>query len=122
MSFVKQEGPFFKPPRVFSKRGVNGFPIGPRTRRRQAENRKLNRLNIRHCEIQIPNICVRNRMLTWAHSRKSRFLITSRDWQEAAKCCLPCHQYIEALPHKEMKRIVTEAIKRRKPVDAIHGG
>ena len=105
---------FFKESRTFSKRFPNGMPIGPRTIRRHAENKKLNKLGIRFCEIKIPGICAGNRMLTWAHATKSRFLITSEDWQRAAKCCLPCHQYIEALPHKEMGRVVNQAIAKRR--------
>lgn len=105
---------FFKPPRVFGRRSVNGFPIGPRTERRAKENRQLAKLKITSCEIQVAGVCVRDRMLTWAHSRKSRFLLTSKDWQEAARCCLPCHQHIEALPHKEMHKLVVSAIKKRR--------
>jgi hypothetical protein len=109
--------PFFKPKREFPKRSPGGFPVGPRTERRQKENRELNKLPLfvkNHCEIRIPGVCVKTIMLTWAHSKKSRFLVTSKDWQEAARCCLPCHDHIETLPHTEMKRLVTEAIKRRK--------
>ena len=105
---------FFKAPREFAKRGANGFPIGKRTKQRQAENAKLNKLEIRSCEVRLPHRCVGSVMLTWAHSKKSRFLVTSKDWQEAARCCLPCHDFIESLPHSEMKRIVQEAIARRK--------
>lgn len=116
-SMVKrqQEGAFFKPPREVKRRSANGFPIGKRTEKREAENRKLNRLKISECEIRIPGICVRHIMLTWAHSKKSRFLVLDRDWREAARCCLPCHDHIEALPHREMHRLVTAAIARRKP-------
>lgn len=106
---------FFKPARQFPKRGPNGFPIGPRTERRASENRELNKLQIRHCEIQISHNCARTSMLSWAHSQKSRFLVTKADWQEAARCCIPCHQEIEAMSHAEMKRLICEAIKRRKP-------
>lgn len=103
----------FKAPRTFPKRGINGFPIGPRTERRAKENAKLRKLKISRCEVRIKGICADRVMLTWAHSRKSRFLVTDKDWQEAARCCLPCHQHIEALSHNEMRRLVVEAIMRR---------
>lgn len=108
-------GAFFKEQRIFPKRGPNGFPIGPRTKRRAEENAKLrsNPQIPRHCEIQIKGVCVNAIMLTWAHSKKSRFITTDKDWQEAARCCLPCHQYIEALSHKLMKKLVVAAIRKR---------
>ncbi len=105
--------PFFKTPTPPKRRGPNGFPIGPRTERRQKENAKLNKLGIKHCEIGIQGICAK-RGASWAHSKKSRFLTTSADWQDAARSCIPCHDKIEAMSHAEMKRVVCEAIKRRK--------
>jgi hypothetical protein len=115
MSIVKpQREAFFKPPREFKKRGVGGFPIGPRTERRAKENRELGKLKITRCEIRIKGICVDRIMLTWCHSLKSRFILDSKHWQEAARGCLPCHAYIEKLPHKEMAAIIRAAIKRRK--------
>lgn len=110
---AKPAGPFFKEPRIFPKRGPNNFPIGARAERRAKENRELGKLDIRRCEIRIPGVCVDRIMLTWMHSKKSRFLLTSKDWQEAARACQPCHQYGEDKGHKFMKRLVTEAIKRR---------
>lgn len=111
------EGAFFKEPREFKKRDAKNFPIGPRTIKRQEQNRILNeRLPEikKYCEIQIAGVCVHNIMLTWCHSKKSRFITTDEDWQEAARGCLPCHQYIEPLSHAEMKEIVLAAIARRK--------
>jgi hypothetical protein len=108
---------FFKEPRTFDKRFPNGMPIGPRTLRRQKENRQLNKLpdSVKKvCELKIPRVCIGNRMLTWAHSRKSRFLVSIKDWQTAVRSCLACHQHIEALPHKEMRRIVETAIAARR--------
>lgn len=107
------EKAFFKAPRQFPKRGVNGFPIGPRTERRAKENAKLRKLQISHCEIRIPGICQGRYFLTWAHSKKSRYLVTEKDWQEAARACVACHDHIEAKSHKEMRRIIVEAIMRR---------
>ncbi len=110
------KGSFFKPQRLFPKRGGNLFPIGPRTKRRLAENAELNKLRLDRCEIRIPGVCVDRLFLTWAHSKKSRFILTSKDWREAARACQPCHRRIEALGHRGMHAAVTEAIKRRKSV------
>lgn len=114
----REEGAFFKPPRNFCKRGPGNFPIGKQAKRRAAENRQLNKLPAsvkNHCEVRIEGVCVKTIMLTWAHSQKTRFLTTSKDWQEAARCCLPCHDHIEALSHAQMKAIIVAAIQRRKP-------
>lgn len=108
---------FFKPERTFAKRGANGFPIGKRTDKRAEMNRELNKLpdSVKKvCELRIKNACIGNRLLTWAHSQKSRFLTTDKDWKEAARSCLSCHRAIESMSHSEMKRLVTEAIKGRK--------
>jgi hypothetical protein len=113
----KSGEPFFKEPRKFPARDVKGFPIGPRTKERQKQNAVLNKLPPhikKHCEIKIPGVCVKTIMLTWAHSKRSRFILTDKDWQEAARACQPCHQYIDDRGHAFMHRAVTEAISKRK--------
>ena len=119
MSIVKppETGAFFKPPREFPEAhpqaaSLSGLGNGSGATR---ENRHLAKQKINRCEIRIEGICVDAIMLTWAHSQKTRFLTTSKDWQEAARCCLPCHQHIEALPHHKMCAIILAAIHRRKP-------
>lgn len=59
--------------------------------------------------------CWKTSHLTWAHSKKSRFLVTEKDWQEAARACIYCHSLIEEKKHPEMERIIKAAIARRKP-------
>ncbi len=106
---------FFKAPREFVPRFPNGMPIGKRTVERQKQNRILNeRLPDikKSCELRLPG-CLGNKFLSWAHSKKSRFITTDKDWQEAARSCLCCHQKIEAMSHAEMKRLVVAAIKKR---------
>lgn len=105
--------PFFKKPRVFPKRFPNGFPIGERTKARQAGNRDMNKQGIDFCEIRRP-ICQGRYYLGWAHPTKSRFITTGKDWRTAAKCCAACHDVIESWPHSKMKQIVLEAIAKRK--------
>jgi hypothetical protein len=119
-SQIKQPStePFFKLPREFKKRGPNGFPIGPRTRERQKQNAKLNKLpdSVKKvCEIRIEGVCAGNRMLTWSHALKSRFLVTDLLWQRAARSCLPCHMYCEEkMSKKQRADTIDAAIKRRK--------
>ena len=88
--------------------------VGKRGLKRQAMNRRLDKLRIHECEIRIPGHCVRSIMLTWAHSQKSRFIQSDEEWMEAARACIPCHTFIECLSHEEMKRIVQNAISQRK--------
>jgi len=115
----KSDEAFFKPARTFPARSGNGkgFPVGARTKRRQAENRDLNKLprEVTHrCELKIRGVCIGDRLLQWCHALKSRFLVTTKaDWQRAARGCAACHQHIEALPHKEMAVLIDEAIKNR---------
>ena len=116
----RTEGAFFKPKREFPARSGNGkgMPIGPRTKARAKGNRDLNKLprEVTHrCELRIKGVCIGDRMLQWAHAQKSRFLLTDKDWQEAARSCAACHQTVEAISHREMKRLICEAISRRKP-------
>lgn len=86
--------------------------VGKRGKKRQEMNAQLNKLGINHCEIGRP-CCVGRIMLTWAHARKSRFLVTDTDWLQAARACIPCHNEIEAMSHAVMFEIVTSAIARR---------
>lgn len=110
----QSDEPFWKEKRAFPSRFPNGMPIGPRTEKRAKENRKLAKLKISYCELQISSNCTGSHYLTWAHATKSRFLVTDEDWQRAARACLACHDVIEGYPHDVMKDAVNAAIARRK--------
>ena len=115
MSIIKPRPmpPFPKPPREDKQRFPNGFPVGKRTQKRQAVNHKLNRaLQIKECELKLPG-CWRIVKLTWAHSKKSRFLVTLKDWLTAARACIHCHDIVEAMPHEEMEKVINAAIAKR---------
>lgn len=116
-SMIKRQSdaPFFKEQRTFPARFPNGLPIGPRTEKRAKENRKLGKLKITYCELQLSPNCTGGHYLSWMHFAKSRFLLTDKDWQTACRACIPCHQVGESMSHKDMKRIVLDAIGRRKP-------
>lgn len=91
--------------------------IGKRTRKRMAMNARLKKMAVEKgictCEVKLEG-CLKNWALTWAHSKKSRFLVTDEDWMEAALCCVSCHNKIEAMSHEEMFKKVTNAIANRK--------
>lgn len=114
----QSEDAFFREPRQFGKRSPTGWPIGPRTERRAKENRQLNKLPDsvkRVCEVRIEGVCVGNKYLTWSHALKSRFLVTSADWQRAARSCQPCHLHCEEkMSHKERSALIDAVIERRK--------
>lgn len=69
-------------------------------------------LGITSCELKEEG-CLRTWALSWAHSKKSRFIVTDEDWMEAVLACPHCHAKIEAMSHDEMYAKVTEAIARR---------
>jgi hypothetical protein len=89
---------------------------GKRTLKRRAMNERLKRrsieLGIDSCEIKLEG-CLRKWALSWAHSKKSRFIVSDSDWMEAVLACPSCHAEIEGMSHEEMKRIVTETISKR---------
>lgn len=90
---------------------------GPRTKKRRAMNLRLKKLllslGITACEIKLPG-CLRNFALSFAHSKKSRFLITEEDWMEAALACAACHDKLDnRMSHEEMNSLVKAAIANR---------
>lgn len=116
---IKQSyAPMWKPKREFPKRFPSGFPHGPRTIKRQEQNKILNvRLPEikKRCELNVSPHCTKVFSLSLAHSKKSRFITTDKDWQEAARSCLACHDVADSMSHAEMKRLILEAIAKRKP-------
>ena len=91
--------------------------IGKRTLKRRAMNARLKKRHIENgypqeCEVRLPK-CQRTWALSWAHSKKSRFLITDEDWMTAVLSCQQCHNTIEAYSHEAMAKIVLDIIARR---------
>lgn len=90
---------------------------GKRTLKRRAMNARLkkevgDRLGIKSCEIKLDG-CLMDFAMSWAHSRKSRFLVTDEDWMHAALACCYCHDKIEAMSHEAMFKKVSDAIDKR---------
>lgn len=117
----RDDAPFFKKKREFPARSGNGkgFPIGPRTKERQAANKDLNKLprEITHrCELRVEGVCIGDRMLQWCHPTKSRFIVTKAQWREAARGCAACHDYYDHHgSHAKMAKAIRDAIAKRKP-------
>lgn len=51
--------------------------------------------------------------LSFAHSKKRRFIQTDEDWYEVALLCQKCHETVEFAGHEEMYRAIREIIERR---------
>lgn len=51
--------------------------------------------------------------LSFAHSKKRRFIQTDEDWEEVALLCQPCHQKIEFSGHENMYEAVRRIIENR---------
>lgn len=64
------------------------------------------------CELKLRG-CLVTWSLTWAHSKKSRFLITDDDWMTAALACVHCHDKVEEMSHEKMEAVILTAIVRR---------
>lgn len=91
--------------------------IGKRTLKRRAMNLRLKKMFLdrglaQSCELNEDG-CMRTFALSWAHSKKSRFILSNEDWMEAALACPHCHDKIEAMSHDAMYEKVMGAISRR---------
>lgn len=51
--------------------------------------------------------------LSFAHSKKRRFIYTDDDWEEVALLCQTCHDRIEHSGHDNMYNSVMEVIRNR---------
>ncbi len=86
--------------------------LGKKSKANKKNNAELKqiftKLGIDFCEI-----CGCRFGLTWAHSRKRRFITTDEMMKHVALLCLPHHQEIERLPSLAMFQKVTEIIEKR---------
>ncbi len=90
---------------------------GKRSLKRLAMNARLKKRHAEHgwpqtCELRLAG-CLKTWALSWAHSRKSRHLITEEDWMHACLSCAACHEKVEAVTHSEMFMLVSDAIRAR---------
>ena len=69
---------------------------------------------ITSCELRISPDCKRDSWLSFAHSRKRRFITTEEQLREVGLACIPCHVELdERMSHEEMEEAVLKAIHRR---------
>lgn len=99
------------------------FKKGPKVKQWDADRAKLKvaffRAGITRCELGYTG-CMGNAFLTFAHSKKRRFVITKDDREEVALACQNCHNVIEHKSHVVMQGIVTLIILGRDtPVASI---
>lgn len=51
--------------------------------------------------------------LSFAHSKKRRFILDQSELEEVALLCIKCHSEIEVLPHSEMYSAISNIINKR---------
>ena len=69
---------------------------------------KFESMGVTRCEL-----CYGTFGLSFAHSKKRRFIQTEEDWREVALLCQPCHEKIEFSGHEEMYNAITKIIGGR---------
>jgi len=70
--------------------------------------KKFESMGVTRCEV-----CYGTFALSFAHSKKRRFLQTEEDWREVALLCQPCHEKIEFSGHEEMYNAIIKIIGDR---------
>lgn len=70
--------------------------------------RIFEQMNITFCEI-----CGTRDFLSFAHSRKRRFITDDAGMKEVALLCIADHEILERLPHELMFERITEIINKR---------
>ena len=73
---------------------------------------KFLEMGVTSCELHWPHHCWHTEGLSWAHSKKRRF-IQGDEIYEVALLCPIAHDLAENLPHKEMYKLICEIIQRR---------
>jgi hypothetical protein len=69
---------------------------------------------VTQCELQWKD-CFKNNFLSFAHSKKRRYITSQEELEEVLLCCLNCHRILEYSP--KMYETVREVIaKRKEPV------
>ena len=64
------------------------------------------------CEVNHSG-CWRDNALSFSHGDKRRFLTDDELRNLVVVACIPCHQWLEALPRTELRAITNRIIRRR---------
>ena len=90
--------------------------IGPKTaawmEAREHLKHRFEEMQVTTCELHWPHHCWRNNGLSFAHSKKRRF-IEGDEIYEVALLCPIAHDMVERLSHREMYNVIREIIKNR---------
>lgn len=88
---------------------------GKRTKKRIAANKilkeRFTEWGIFYCELRYEGCWGQGQ--GFAHSKKSRFLITDQDFLEVALACNSCHNILEYSGHQNMYEVIVDTIKKR---------
>lgn len=66
------------------------------------------------CELGLEGTCWIDNALSFAHSKRRRFIADEDDLREVALVCTPCHDVLDALPHEDTLAVVRDIIAKRK--------
>src|SRR5690242_19042046 len=94
---------FPKPPKREKKRkplNKRGVKTDAWERTRDELKIRFERAGITQCELQYPG-CFRNNFLSFAHSKKRRYITSQEDLEIVALLCQKCHHTVEYRPDME---------------------
>jgi hypothetical protein len=99
--------------RAKKKKGLRrrGDKVDSWERTREILKERFATAGVTTCELQWRN-CFKNNFLSFAHSKKRRYITNQEELEDCALLCQSCHQKIEFRP--DMYEIVRSVIARRK--------
>lgn len=92
----------------------NGRKVNDWIRVRRQLKAEFEARGITRCEFNLSPDCKRDNWLSFAHSKKRRFITTDAELRECALACTPCHNELDLrMTHAEMYDAVRNVIARR---------
>lgn len=103
-------------PKTFkAKKAKKGLGAGKKTDEWEQARKELKKVfeanETTSCELKLSG-CWDKNALTFAHIDKRRNL-SPDELYAVVLACTPCHQKVEAMPHEEMRKMLTKIIKGR---------
>lgn len=107
---------FHPVPKVYkSKKPPKPLKAGAKTNEWEEARKELKKLfeanEVTSCELKLQG-CWKKNALTFAHIDKRRNL-TPNEITAVVLLCTPCHQKVEAMPHLEMRKLLSSIIASR---------
>jgi hypothetical protein len=83
-----------KPEKTRKRLKARGKKVDAWEQTRKELVERFERAGITHCELQW-NGCFKNNFLSFAHSKKRRYIKSQEELEEVLLCCTPCHDRLE---------------------------